>query len=353
MKLRIVSISILLGLLIMSSIPLTAQETITCEDGFRVVENDLLEAPICVPENPERIVTQQVTAFELMLMLEMQPVARASDDYLETYYGGAPAVFDRVMELVEDQPVFGVFDMNTEVILEAQPDLVIVYPGLLDNLDQLREFTTVIESPVAGNEPNNWSELTEFFADVMGVSEEYAALMEDYQERMDTFNELKDPIYDGMSIVYVQDAAGTNYVGLPGLPLWETILDAGFVPVDTFPTTADESIEEYGTLIIELSEEKLSLLNADVIVMANGNVNRDDRDTATAVIESYLSDPLWSTLEAVQNERLLAKAVYWQSNGLISVHAVIDDLFLDFVGDDPAEISPNPFLPIEDEESTD
>lgn len=331
--------------------PTAAQDATTCESGFRVVEHELLEAPICVPENPERIVAQQVTAFELMLMLDMPPVARPSDDYLATLYGGTPAVFDRVMEFVGAQPVYGAsFDINTEVLLEAQPDLVIVYPGLVQNIDQLREFTTVIESPIAGDQPNEWSVLTEFFAEVIGVSDEYDVLMSQYNERLDTLQEVKDPVYEGMSLVYVQDAAGTNYVGLPGLPLWETVMDAGFVPVETLPTTPEESLEQFGSLILQVSDEQLPLLNADVIVIVNGNVNRDDRETATAVIESYRSNPLWATLDAVQNDRLFAKAVYWQSNGLVSVHAVLDDMFVDFGGVDPAEVSPNPFLASETEE---
>ncbi len=321
-----------------------AQDEPVCEEGFRIVEHEILESPICVPENPQQIVAQHLNAFELMLMLDMQPAARPADEYLGAVYGGSPAVFDHVMETVEEIPVFGVFDVNTEVLLEIQPDLVIVYPGLLQNIDQLREFTTVIESPIAGDQPNEWSVVSDFFAEVMGVSEEYDALMEEYNERMASFQELKDPVYDGMSLVYVQDAAGTNYVGLPGLPLWETILDAGFVPVDTLPTTAEESLEQFGSLIVELSEEQVSLLNADVLVIVNGNVNQDDHDTATAVIEGYLSDPLWATLDAVQNERIFAKAVYWQSNGFVSAHTVLDDMFTDFAGVDPDEVAPNPFL---------
>ena len=341
---KAVLLMLISGLLV-GVVPLAAQDVTACESGFRLVEHDLLDEPICVPENPQRIVAQQLTAFELMLMLDIQPVARPSEDYLTTLYGGAPAIFDRVMALVGDQPVYGLsFDMNTEVLLEAAPDLVIVYPGLLENIDQLREFTTVIESPIAGDQPNEWSVLTDFFAEVIGVSEEYDALMAEYDDRINTFNDLKDPVYDGMSLVYVQDAAGTSYVGLPGLPLWETVLDAGFMPIETLPTTPEASIEQYGSLILELSEEQISLLDAGVIIVVNGNINRDDRETAATVIESYVADPLWETLDAVQNDRLFAKAVYWQSNGLVSVHAVLDDMFIDFADADPVEVSPNPFL---------
>mgnify|MGYP000238485929 CR=1 FL=1 len=342
MKYRIFSI-LVLAILLVSIAPINAQDNITCEEGFRIVEHDLLAEAICVPENPERIIAQHLTALELMLMLDMQPVAQPDQVYLETIYGGAPATLSRVNELIGETPVFGALEINVEAILSADPDLVLVYQGQA-GIEQLREFTTVIEAPVAAFQPVNWSDLTDFFAEVIGVSEEYDALYADYEARIETLHELKLPEFDGASMVYVQNSGDVNYVGLPGMPLRETMADAGFVPVETLPVTPQASLEEYGRLIFQLSDEQISLVDADVIIIVNGNVNQDDRDSAAAVIEGYRSDPLWSTLDAVENDRMFAKAVYWQSNGFVSVHAVVDDMFVDFAGVDPADVSPNPFL---------
>ena len=44
-----------------------------CEDGFRPVENDY--GVTCIPENPERIVTDNLDTLGLMLTLDIVPVA--------------------------------------------------------------------------------------------------------------------------------------------------------------------------------------------------------------------------------------------------------------------------------------
>ncbi|MCG8352425.1 MAG: ABC transporter substrate-binding protein [Chloroflexales bacterium] len=314
----------------------------SCDDGFRQVNHELLDEPICVPQNPQRIVAHDMAALELMLMLDIAPVARPDDDFLTATYGAAPVIYERVLEIMGNAPVYGSFEMNVEVLVEAQPDLVLSYADL-PIADQVREFTTLVESP-AGFRPSSWSQVTEFYAEVLGVTAEYEQLIADYQARMETYKELRDPALDGASAVYVQDAGGANYVGLPGLALWETLNDAGFVPVDTLPTTEEAALEEFNALVIPLSEEQVPLLDADVIIFANGNVTRKSREAADELIESYRNDPLWQTLDAVQNDRFIPTSVYWQSNGLISSNAVVDDLFLYFTDADPAAVSPNPFL---------
>lgn len=313
-----------------------------CDDGFRQVDHELLDAPICVPQDPQRIVAPDLAALELMLMLNIAPVARPDGEFLTAVYGAAPDIYERVLEIMGDVPIYGGFEMNVEVLVEAQPDLVLSYADL-PIADEVRAFTTLVESP-AGFRPSSWSQVTEFYAEVLGVTAEYEQLMAEYEGRMETYNELRDPVFDGASAVYVQDAGGTNYIGLPGLALWETLNDAGFVPVDTLPTTQEASLEAFDALVIPLSEEQVPLLDADVIILANGNVTRESREVADELIENYRNDPLWQTLDAVQNDRFIPTSVYWQSNGLVSSHAVVDDLFLYFTDADSVAVSPNPFL---------
>lgn len=322
----------------------------TCESGFRLVEHKLLEEPICVPNNPQRIVAAHLNAFEILLMLGTQPVARVSDDFLMAVYGGSPAVHGRVMELVGDVPIYGngTIDLNTEVLLSVQPDLVIAYQGM-PNVDQLRAFTTVVESPIAAFQPSKWTELGELFALVMGVETEYEALLAEYETRIDAFRKLIKPEFDGASLVYLQNTSAANFIALPGMPLWETIAAGGFVPVETLPTAAEDALAAYGTLVIPLNDEMLSMVDADIIIMVNGSVRQDDRATSAAIIADFATNPLWQTLRAVKNGQLYAKSVYWQSNGLVSAHAVVDDFFTTFAELDPVEIAPNPFLIVSDE----
>jgi len=321
----------------------TPSPAVTCEADFRVVEHDLLDEPICVPDAPERVIALDVTAFELMLMLEMEPVARMGEGSLQALYGSAPAVYERVSAMLEGLPVHGeYYELNVEVGLELEPDLVISWPGNPTN-EQLAGFTTVVITPVETREVD-WAELSSFYAAVLGVTDEYEEAMAAYEERMDVFIENRDPALDGASLVYLQDAGGQNFLGLPGLPLWETISDAGFVPVETLPTTPEDAYDTYGDLIAPFNEEQIELIDADVILLANGNIQQDDFEAANALIESYESDPLWAQLYAVQNGQFYPVSVHWQSNGLISAHATLDDMFVFFTDMDADEIPPNPFV---------
>lgn len=113
-------ITLLITLLMSSVVFLSnhhaAAQATDCEAGFRLVEHELLAEPICVPENPQRVVAVQLTAFELMVMLDIAPVARPDDSFLTALYGGAPEVYDRVLEIAGEAPAFGAFDPNLEVV---------------------------------------------------------------------------------------------------------------------------------------------------------------------------------------------------------------------------------------------
>ncbi|MEO1290444.1 MAG: hypothetical protein AAFV93_22080, partial [Chloroflexota bacterium] len=84
MHVRKFTIFALLALLLVSIVPLTAQDT-ECEDGFRFFDNELLaHDPLCIPENPERIVALNSRDFDLLLATGSEPVGAVG--YLESIY---------------------------------------------------------------------------------------------------------------------------------------------------------------------------------------------------------------------------------------------------------------------------
>lgn len=314
-----------------------------CADGQRQVSHALLDAPICVPDNPQNVVAIDLAALELMLMLGLEPAARPNAGFLQAIYGSETQLANRITELVTDLPDFGsLFEPNVEILAEIEPDLIISYQTL-PNLDQLAEIAPLITSPYPA-QPEGWSEVTELYAEVLGVRAEYDQLVAEYAERIAAFEAARLPEYDGASLVYLQNQGELNYVGPPGLAVWETLGDAGFVPVATLPQSLDEAIADYGGPVFVLSEEQIALADADVIILANGGVTPEQNDASDAIIESYRNDPLWGNLRALQSGDFYPSSIYWQSNGLVSVHAVIDDLFRYFGDVDSAEVAPNPFF---------
>jgi len=87
MHYRKFTILTLLALLI-SVGPLAAQDEATeCEDGFRLFDHELLATdPVCIPDNPQRIITLGMPSFETLMSYGIQPLASPSP-YLQNYAG--------------------------------------------------------------------------------------------------------------------------------------------------------------------------------------------------------------------------------------------------------------------------
>ncbi|MEO1289742.1 MAG: hypothetical protein AAFV93_18420, partial [Chloroflexota bacterium] len=75
MYFRKFTILILIAFLLVSVVPLTAQDTIECEEGFRLIENDFIVESVCVPDAPERIVALGFDTTALLFLLDIAPVA--------------------------------------------------------------------------------------------------------------------------------------------------------------------------------------------------------------------------------------------------------------------------------------
>lgn len=85
MRYRNLTILTLLTLLLVSVAPITAQDAAECEDGFRLFEHEMLATdPVCVPENPQRVVALDPFAYELLILNDTPPVGAIG--YLEPVY---------------------------------------------------------------------------------------------------------------------------------------------------------------------------------------------------------------------------------------------------------------------------
>ncbi|MEM9954878.1 MAG: ABC transporter substrate-binding protein [Chloroflexota bacterium] len=335
---------ILLFIIMVNITSLSAQDEVVCDDGLRLVTHELLDEAICVPENPERIaVLGTLHPIELMLLLDIEPVVRPSDRTLEALYGGSPAVYNRISEMVADIPINDVAGFDLDTLIEAEPDLIILRgSGYL--VEQLEEIAYVFRSP-SERDGFGASELDSLYAEVMDVSEDYEQLRANYEERVQVLLDNLEADVLGASMVYMQDANDDYYITLPGFAGWDIFSDVGFVPVDTLPTTADDAFETYGYHTFQVTQETLAALNVVDIIFMNSNIRPSgESEMSRAVIEKYETDSLLMSLEAVQNENLYPVSLYWQLSGLISAHLILDDMFMFFTDLNPQVVAPNPFL---------
>jgi len=341
MKFRTFSTLTLLALLLVSIVPLAAQDTAECEDGFRLVDHELLATdPVCIPENPERVVALSGQELDLLLATGSQPVGAIG--YLEAIY---TRTFPYMLEGTGF--VYVGFPADLESILELDPDIIIGNPFLhLEIYDQLQAIApTVISQPIPNVE---WETSMRFLGDVFNLNEEVNTLLAEYDARVETLRDLiGDPSETEISVVRYYDDTGQVGLQLQLANAFSTdiLADVGFARPESQAYTAEEATEVYGNPVAAtLSLEQLPLIDGQYLFAWSQGAN-DDMNTANAEAWELLrEDLLWATLGAVQSEQTFQVGGHWVGWGFPAAHAVLDDLFIYIAGVDPAEVSPNPFL---------
>ena len=72
---------VLLAVLLVSIAPSMAQDTTEtdCEAGFRLFDHEMLASdPVCIPENPQRILALEISAVETVLFTDKELVGTAN-----------------------------------------------------------------------------------------------------------------------------------------------------------------------------------------------------------------------------------------------------------------------------------
>ncbi|MFW5709336.1 MAG: iron-siderophore ABC transporter substrate-binding protein [Chloroflexota bacterium] len=336
MKFRAVTIMMTLALLLVV-VPVTAQDTPECEEGFRLFDHELLATdPMCVPEDPQRVVALDPFAFELLILNGTPPVGAIG--YLEPIYRNN---FPYLAEEVAAIEYVG-FPPNVEAILALNPDLII--GSFLDEglITQLAEIAPTVSYSTVGS--GDWKRPMQMVGDLLGLSELVNELFARYETRLaDLRATVEDPSGIAVSIIRIQpDRIMLNLVNsFPAV----VVTDAGFGRPESQAYSEEEAMEVYGEAIgAFISIEEIQLADGDYIFAWSNQADAEGNADADANWQDVQSSPLWTTLTAAQNETAYRVDGHWLGWGIFAAHGIIDDLFTYIAGVDPAEVSPNPFL---------
>lgn len=332
--------------MLMMQIPLYAQATV-CPEGFRLFDHDLLATdPVCIPNNPQRIVAQDLAALEMMYALDLKPVA-SPDELVTAVFPTLPSPYgEALVSYYADLPDFGGFTVNFEALLAAQPDIILVNmyyapasEGFIDQLSQI--------APVVAVNSIFWKDIMPVFAAALNLEAEAQALLDGYETRVETFRELTQGEFEETSVALAMYGLdGFLAVHLPGGISWVALEDLGFEVPDALPDTPEAVMSEFGDPYPMLSIEQLPLLEADYLIMMSGSYTPEQAAAIEAEFAGLADDPLWGTLSAFQNEQVYFTGPHWLANGILEAHIVLDEAFAYFANVDPNEVSPNPFRAI-------
>ncbi|MEL6527970.1 MAG: iron-siderophore ABC transporter substrate-binding protein, partial [Chloroflexota bacterium] len=314
------SLIMLISLLI-TSMTSTAQSD-SCDDGFRLIEHALGEA--CAPIEPQRIVSFDMSITELLLIADMPPVA-TSHTVLDAHTRMHPELESTFSELMDTTPDAG-FPPNIEVILEAEPDLIIAPSDFFTRLlyPQLSDIAPTIIYELT---PGDWQTRLVFAGDILGLSETVSDLLEQYDERVNELHPLLDDI-DAPAISLVR-----TFPGQIGLVLEGTAAASLLSELD-IPRPEAQSFD-YQYVLDELDGRPELIISIEEMQLADGDIIFVFGDS-TELVEM----PVWNALSAVQNDRAYEVGYYWWGDSLLSAHDMLDDLFTYVVEAEPEIINP-------------
>jgi len=264
-----------------------------------------------IAAEPQRVVALDRSAIDSALALGLDVVGYTTysdpDGALPEYFG------DAIDEHAADAVWVGdLLAPNLEAIAALAPDLILTaavrHEGIYDELSAIAP-TVATESAGGG-----WKDGFALVAEATGRTDRAEELLTDYEARAAAVGADINAAADRPTISVVRFA--------DAIRLYQPVSFSGTV-LDDAGLARPESQQDHEEFIRIISEEELSLADADVLLYT---VPRNDavEENATAI----QSRPLWSTLTAVQsgNAHAVADDSWMSGVGLYGAQLILDDL---------------------------
>lgn len=279
------------------------------ECNGRVIAHRVLEAPICVPEAPLRVVVLD-PFYNLGMALELGvPVI------------GAPLFTAPDAELRERAQAASILDIgdtrqpSLERIVALRPDLIV---GDRQLHGQFYEKLVRI-APTALIDVTDWKDYFVTLGEITGRSEATTNALRVFEERVSAIR-TRVPQDTKVSVIRIALHGFHVYLDGPAAYAPYAVLREAGVKRTAYETTNDN------TVLKRPNWEEIAALSGDTLlyVVAAGNAPGQDDDLEAATI----SNPLWSMLPAVMAGRAhrVDKAAWFGFNSVSSAHRVLDDV---------------------------
>lgn len=238
------------------AVPATAQEfpqTFEHRFGTTIIE-----------EQPERVVTLTYSGADHYLALGVAPVG------LRHWYGDFPySVWPWAEDALGDGEPFVLTEINYEQIAALEPDVIEgIGSGITqEQYDELSRIAPVIAAEAQYTDFSTpWSERARTVGRILGQQDEADRLVDDLEARIATIA-AEHPEWDGMEAVI---AFNVTFPGVyRSVDIRVQLLEQlGFVTPE-----AVDALGEEGDFNVEISEEDLTLLDADLLVWIIGAGN--------------------------------------------------------------------------------
>lgn len=279
-------------------------------DGRLVQDARIYNAPLCVPERPQRVVVLD-QSFSLGIGLELglpivgAPLTRMSDESLLQKAQRAG---------IEDLGF--VTEPNLERLVALQPDLIVAFtgdPGLAESVYPMLSALAPTLLDISGD----WRGFYDVIGALSGQQDKVAGLFDTYNKRLDSIRARVPGT--AVSILRITSWDFQVYTDSPqAYAPFEIAAEAGLIR-SAYETAPD------GPSLKRPDWEDLANLDGDILLYIVGGTNDSDVDGRH---EEVIENPLWHLLPAVQqgNVHRIDPATWMEFSGLISAHRVLDDI---------------------------
>ena len=258
-----------------------------------------------VPTAPERVVVLDYAPLDSALALEVEPIGRLEILPSEIY----PAAVNNI-------PLVGSgVRPNLETILQLQPDLILsnqVSSGrIYQQLSQIAPTVLTSDNGRAGA----WQSNLRLYAEALGKSEQAEQLLADYQQRVGAVQAALLQDLEAIEVSVIAHWSG-------GIVAYSTDSFSGSVLKDLglARNPAQGEGKRYG---VQLSKEDLTQIDGDVIFFLHNSGSEASGSKA-----AFISDPLWSRLDAVQQGIVCeVSSAHWSGGrSILAANQILTDV---------------------------
>jgi iron complex transport system substrate-binding protein len=260
---------------------------------------------ICIPTNPQRLVTLSLVTSAIALDLRVKPIGTTN------FYQTKPVYLNNKLEGIK---LLGRSQPNLEKLLLIKPDLIL---GWENAGRQIYPLLSKIAPTVLLNYQGapSWREHFNSVAEVLGKKDVAQRAWNRYYQRVEKLKIALGDSYKHKTISFI-------YLGNRGIESDVKNSFAGSILNDIGlrrPSTQNVNAP-YG--IISISKEELNKADGDILFVTTWS----DKDKQ--VLKKLQQKPLWKKLRAVQqNHVYFVDFATWTGSNLLAADAVIDDLF--------------------------
>jgi iron complex transport system substrate-binding protein len=339
MNKRIYTLTLLIILALFAAMPSAAQDATECEEGFWLFDHERLATePVCIPENPQRIISLDMPATEFVLLNDIPIVGvfgYAADEIA--------AITPGLGAKLEGIPTFD-WPPNLELVTELDPDLIIAFKDSSLFYEGMEAIAPLVVYDAAY--ATDWKSSTAFWSEVFGKEDAYAEMLETYDARV---AELQEALGDERAEVEV-----SAFVPSPTYPMiWLVdsaqgviLQDVGLGRPEAQAVTFAEGGyadggADYG--FVAISNERLDLADGDEIFIFTWASTDPDvtAENNQALQDFHETDAVWQTLEGVKEGNVHIVGPHWfRAQTYLAANLILDDLFTYLTEAEPTIPSP-------------